>query len=302
MRPSAKRARSPSAAAAVDDDRRAPPQPHSAASTSFAAAACPVAACPVLPAIAPNCTVTAAAAAAPIPSLSLAQRLYADALLGVFSFLPLCDVVAAAAACRLWLGHARKEPSRRLFLDQLLMKPGGTAPFRRSTSDATGLGHHITAFSEIVPMADILGHYSVGENAMQALLLALPFFSNLERLHLQLMYWTSACDGAALRPFDLSPLLQLRKLHTLNVVGLTMAEPQLLPPTLRFLKASCCYVPLYAQHLADAGTTVCDFSRSRRIHFQHHIVLIRIIAQQTHCFNIVMFYLWRGIEVKPTSD
>jgi len=53
--------------------------------------------------------------------------------------------------------------------------------------------------------------------------------------------------------YDLSPLLALEKLRTLELAGVAFAAPQLLPPSLRHLKVfASSTVPLHAQHLADA--------------------------------------------------
>jgi len=188
------------------------------------------------------------------------QRLYADALLSVLSFLPLRDAAAAARTCRQWLSHAVKEPSRNFTL--LLGGRGGRGmsmlmalfvpPLLSPRSDALA---RCSATRQHVTACRVMG-LELNEHQLWAPLLAsLGRFARLERLHLQLpqsLPLTGLSTDEELAQ-DLAPLLQLGKLHTLELDCLVLTTPQQLPQSLRHLKVTApSPVPQHAQHLADA--------------------------------------------------
>jgi len=204
---------------------------------------------------------------AQIAGRGAAQRLYADVVASVLSFLPLRDAAAAALTCRQWLGHAAKEPSRSLALHILwdsrllaLLAPGGhngSPPRASSVPGGTALRRHVASCRTGFPP------YRAKDEQIQALqptvpplLAGLSRFSQLQRLFLQLPQIPhTGSDGSVQPPlaYDLSPLLALEQLRTLELGGLEFTIPQRLPPSLRHLRVEVrSPVPLHAQHLADA--------------------------------------------------
>jgi len=199
-------------------------------------------------------------ALAQAPAKGVAQRLYADALQSVLSFLPLHDTASAAAACRQWLNHAAKSSPRGLSLDihknsRLLAPPAASStPRISSLAECSALCQHFA-----VCRVRILGgedESRVLQPRVVPLLSVLSRFTQLERLLLQLPQISpTAGNGSAQLPLvhDLSPLLPLPQLHTLELGGVLFTAPQSLPPSLRHLKVfASSTVPLHAQHLADA--------------------------------------------------
>jgi len=199
-------------------------------------------------------------ALAQAPAKGVAQRLYADALQSVLSFLPLHDTASAAAACRQWLNHAAKSSPRGLSLDihknsRLLAPPAASStPRISSLAECSALCQHFA-----VCRVRILGgedESRVLQPRVVPLLSVLSRFTQLERLLLQLPQISPTAGNGSFQlqlAYDLSPLLALEKLRTLELAGVAFAAPQLLPPSLRHLKVfASSTVPLHAQHLADA--------------------------------------------------
>jgi len=189
-----------------------------------------------------------------------AQCLYADALVSVLSFLPLRDVAAAARSCRHWCSHAAKEPSRGLSLDIQRGRPLLSAllePFdARSPRDSTlaerpalaqhsAIGQHVTT-CDVLLLGLLFGANGDSEGELRRqqltvapLLRALGRFPELQRLTVQPPQVPhTESDGRVQFPltYDLSPLLALEKLHTMELEGVAFTAPQRLPPSLRHLK------------------------------------------------------------------